>query len=63
MFRTKLFRRKENARIVIECECEECDYEQVDKTIFKWFSLQGSQNVEIDGPILKETALRFAKKF
>ena len=38
-----------------------CDYEQVDKAVFKWFSLQRSQNVPIDGPILKETALQFAK--
>ena len=40
-----------------------CDYEQVDKAVFKWFSLQRSQNVLIDGPILKEKALRFAKGF
>ena len=40
-----------------------CDYEQVDKAIFKWFSLQRSQNVQIDGPILKEKALQFAKSF
>ena len=40
-----------------------CDYEQVDKAIFKWFSLQRSQNVSIDGPILKEKALQFAKSF
>ena len=38
-----------------------CDYEQVDKAVFKWFSLQRSQNVLIDGPILKEKALQFAK--
>ena len=40
-----------------------CDYEQVDKAVFKWFSLQRSQNVLIDGPILKEKALQFAKSF
>ena len=40
-----------------------CDYEQVDKAVFKWFSLQRSQNVPIDGPILKEKALQFAKSF
>ena len=40
-----------------------CDYEQVDKAFFKWFSLQRSQNVSIDGPILKEKALQFAKIF
>ena len=38
-----------------------CDYEQVDKAVFKWLSLQRSQNVLIDGPILKEKALQFAK--
>ena len=40
-----------------------CDYEQVDKAVFKWFSLQRSQNVPIDGLILKEKALQFAKSF
>ena len=40
-----------------------CDYEQVEKTVFKWFSLERSQNVLIDDPILKETTLQFAKKF
>ena len=40
-----------------------CDYEQVDKAVFRWFSLQRSQNVPIDGPILKEKALQFAKSF
>ena len=40
-----------------------CDYEQVDKAVFKWFTLQRSQNVQIDGPILKEKALQFAKSF
>ena len=40
-----------------------CDYEQVDKAVFKSFSLQRSQNVPIDGPILKEKALQFAKSF
>ena len=38
-----------------------CDYEQVDKAVFKWFSLQRSQNVPIDGPILKEKAFQFEK--
>ena len=39
-----------------------CDYEQVGKAV-KWFSLQRNQNVPIDGPILKEKALQFAKSF
>ena len=42
---------------------QRCDYEQVDKAVFKWFSLQRSQNVPIDGPILKEKVLQFAKSF
>lgn len=40
-----------------------CDYEQVDKAVLKWFSLQRSQNVPIDGPMLKEKALQFAGSF
>ena len=40
-----------------------CDYEQVDKAVFEWFSLQIRQNVPIDCPILKEKALQFAKSF
>ena len=40
-----------------------CDYEQVGKAVFKWFSVQRSQNVLIDGPMLKEKALQFAKSF
>ena len=38
-----------------------CDYEKVDKAVFKWFSLQRSQKVPIDGPILQEKVLQFAK--
>ena len=37
-----------------------CDYEQA---VFKWFFLQRSQNVPVDGPILREKALQFAKSF
>jgi len=40
-----------------------CDYGEVDKAVLKWFSLQRSQNVPIDGPMLKEKALQFAEKF
>ena len=40
-----------------------CDYEQVDQAVLKWFSLQRSQNVPIDGPMLKEKALQFAERF
>ena len=40
-----------------------CDYEQVGKAIFKWFSIQRSQNVPIDDPILKKKVLQFAKSF
>ena len=38
-----------------------CDYEQVDKAVFKLVFFQRSQNVPIDGPIFKEKALQFAK--
>ena len=41
----------------------DCNYEQVGKALFKWLSLQRSQNVPIDGPILKETALQLQKVF
>ena len=42
-----------------------CDYEQVDKAAFKCFSLQRSENVPIDDPLLKlkEKVLQFAKSF
>lgn len=40
-----------------------CNYEQVDKAVLKWFSLQRSQNVPIDGQMLKEKALQFAESF
>ena len=40
-----------------------CNYEQVETTVFKWFSLERSQNVAIDDPILKDMTLQFAKKF
>ena len=40
-----------------------CNYEQVDQAVFKWFSLQRSQNVPIDGPMLKEKGLQFAESF
>ena len=38
-----------------------CDYEQVDKAVFKWFSLQRSQNLPIDGPILKKRRFNLQK--
>ena len=41
----------------------ECDYKQVDKAILKWLSLQRSQNVPIDGTMIKEKVLFFAEKF
>ena len=40
-----------------------CDYEQVDKAVFKWFSLQRIQNLSIDDPILIEKVFQFAKSF
>ena len=42
-----------------------CDHEQVDKAVFKCFSLQRNENVPIGDPLLKlkEKALQFAKIF
>ena len=34
-----------------------CYYEQVGTAILKWFSLQRSQNIPIDGTMIKEKAL------
>ena len=31
----------------------QCDYEQVDKAILKWFSLQKSQNISTDGIMIR----------
>ena len=38
-----------------------CDYEQVDKAILKWFSLQRSQNIAIDGIMIKKALLLLKK--
>ena len=40
-----------------------CDYNQVDKALFKWFTVQRSQNIPIDGNLLKAKALSFAENF
>ena len=40
-----------------------CDYEQVSTAILKWFSLQRSQNIPINGTMIKEEALFFAETF
>ena len=34
-----------------------CDYAEVDKTVFQWFSLQRSQHVPTDGTMIKWKAL------
>ena len=39
-----------------------CQYEKVSKTLFEWFVLQRSQNIPIDGSIVQEKGLFFAKK-
>ena len=36
-------------------------YDQIDKAVFHWFVGKRSQKVPIDGIILKEKALEFAK--
>ena len=40
-----------------------CDYAEVDKAVFQWFSLQKSQHVPIDGTMIKEKAFFYAAKF
>ena len=37
-------------------------YEKVYKTLFEWFVLQSSQNIPMDGPMIQEKGLSFAKK-
>ena len=39
-----------------------CNYEDVDKAVYEWFTLQRSQHVPIDGAILKEKELFYAEK-
>ena len=40
-----------------------CDHEQVGTPILKWFSLQRSQNIPIDGTIIKKSPVFFAETF
>ena len=37
-------------------------YKKVDKALFEWFVLQWSQNIPIDGSMIKKKGLFFAKK-
>ena len=39
-----------------------CQYENVDKALFEWFVLQRSQNISIDGSMIQEKGIFFAKK-
>ena len=39
-----------------------CEYKKVDKALFEWFVLQRSQNIPIDGSMIQEKGLFFAKK-
>ena len=39
-----------------------CQYEKVKKALFEWFVLQRSQNIPIDGSMIQEKGLFFAKK-
>ena len=39
-----------------------CQYEKVDKALFEWFLSQSSQNMPIDGSMIQEKGLFFAKK-
>ena len=38
-----------------------CQYEKVDKALFEWFVSQSSQNMPIDGSMIQEKGLFFAK--
>ena len=40
-----------------------CQYEKAGKALFKWFVLQRSQNIPIDGSMVQEKGLFFAEKF
>ena len=40
-----------------------CDYEEVDKAVYQWFTLQRSQHIPIDCAMIKEKALFYAEKF
>ena len=44
-------------------EMRGCDYEQVDKAAFKWFSLQRSQKIPIDGRNTQRKGASICKKF
>ena len=39
-----------------------CQYEKVEKALFEWFVLQRSQNIVVDGSMIQEKGLFFAKK-
>ena len=41
----------------------EYNYEQVDKAILKWFFLQSSRNIPIDGTMIQEKVLLFSQNF
>ena len=38
------------------------DFNAVDKTVYKWFILKRSKNIPIDGTLLKEKAMQYAKE-
>ena len=58
----KLFNSLEKSSHTIK-KLRGCDYEEVDQALYKWFVLQRSQNVPIDGALLKEKAMQFAETF
>ena len=39
-----------------------CQLKKVDKALFDWFVLQRSQNIPVDGSVIQEKGLFFAKK-
>ena len=44
-------------------KCQGCNYELVDMAVLKWFSVQSSQNIPMDGTVIQEKVLLFAKNF
>ena len=39
----------------------ESDFEKLDNVVFRWFLSKGSQNIPIDGQMIKEKAIKYAK--
>ena len=40
----------------------ESNFEKLDNIVFRWFLLKRSQNIPIDGNLIKEKAIAYAKE-